>query len=438
MDILIKNALAVTLDAADTVYRTADIGIADGTIVYLGESAPAHTHAARVIDADGAVAMPGLVNMHTHSPMVLLRGYAEGLPLMRWLTEMVFPVEDQLTDTDMYWASLLAIMEMVSTGTTCFNDMYFGTAGTLRAVQESGIRAVLTYCATDEEGPADQNPSVLQTRRLHEAHNNENGGQVLVSIAPHAIYTCSPALLQHTADEAERLGAPLHIHLSETVGENSDCQAAHGMSPTAYLDSLGFFRKGVPTIVAHGVHLSDSDRAILAKYGVSVASCPESNCKLGSGICELDKLLETGVNVCIGTDGASSNNNLNMLEELHMAALLLQGVRRDAALLRPDDILRMGTVNGAKALGQAGRFGSLEVGKSADLILVDTKKPHMQPMTDVKSNLVYSAQGADVRLTMVQGRILYENGQFPTIDTAAVYENVQKTCDRVLVKPARM
>lgn len=433
MDILIKNALAVTLDTADTVYRCAWIGIDNGKIVYLGESAPANTTAGRVIDAAGAVAMPGLVNMHTHSPMVLLRGYAEGLPLMQWLTEKVFPVEDQLTDEDMYWASQLAILEMVSTGTTCFNDMYFGTAGTLRAVRESGIRAVLTYCATDEDGAVNQNPAILRTRQLHAEANGEADGQIMVSVSPHAIYTCSPELLRVTADEAERLHAPLHIHLSETVGENSDCMATHGLSPTAYLDSLGFFRKGTPTIAAHGVHLSDGDMEILAKYGVSIASCPESNCKLGSGVCELDKLAAHGVNVCIGTDGASSNNNLNMLEELHTAALVLKGVRRDAAVCTPDDILRMGTINGARALGVADAFGSLEVGKSADLILVSTDKPHMQPMTDIKSNLVYSAQGADVTLTMAQGRILYENGQFPTIDADAVYHHVRRICDRVLL-----
>lgn len=434
MDLWIQNARVVTLDEADHMYTCAWIGIDKGRIVYLGEQAPADTTADRVIDAAGAVAMPGLVNMHTHSPMVLLRGYAEGLPLMRWLTEMVFPVEDQLTDEDMYWASQLAIMEMVSTGTTCFNDMYFGTSGTLRAVRESGIRAVLTYCATDEEGTVKQNPSVLQTRRLHAACNNENNGQILVSVAPHAIYTCSPELLQFTADEAEQMGAPLHIHLSETTGENRDCMAAHSMSPTQYLDSLGFFRKGVHTVAAHGVHLSDHDMEILAKYGVSVASCPESNCKLGSGVCELDKLTAHGVNVCIGTDGASSNNNLNMFEELHLAAMVLQGVRQDAGLLKADNILRMGTVNGAKALGMEGDFGSLEVGKSADLILVDTNRPHMQPMTDIKSNLVYSAQGADVTLTMAQGRILYENGRFPTIDTQAVYEHVRQICDSVLLR----
>lgn len=433
MDILIKNAQAVTLDTADTVYRCAWIGIDKGKIVYLGETAPASTSADRVIDAAGAVAMPGLVNMHTHSPMVLLRGYAEGLPLMQWLTEKVFPVEDRLTDEDMYWASQLAILEMVATGTTCFNDMYFGTAGTLRAVRESGIRAVLTHCATDKDGAAEQNPAVLQTRQLHSAASGENSGQIMVSVSPHAIYTCSSALLQFTADEAERLHAPLHIHLSETVGENDDCMAAHGKSPTAYLESLGFFRKGTPTIAAHGVHLSGDDMQILAKYGVSVASCPESNCKLGSGVCELDKLTAHGVNVCIGTDGASSNNNLNMFEELHTAALLLKGVRRNAAVCTPDDILRMATINGAKALGMADKFGSLEVGKCADLILVSDKKPHMQPMTDVKSNLVYSAQGADVSLTMVQGRILYENGQFPTMNADAVYEQVQRICKRVLL-----
>ena len=210
MDILIQNALAVTLDGADTVVRGAVIGIEDGKICYIGTKAPAGICAGRVIDAAGAVAMPGLINLHTHSPMVLLRGYAEGLPLMRWLEEMVFPVEDQLTDEDMYWASLLAIMEMVSTGTTCFNDMYFGTAGTLRAVLESGIRAVLTYCATDEEGRVEENPSVQKTRELFAGYHGKHNGQVLVSAAPHAIYSCSGGLLRLEAEEAARMGTVLH------------------------------------------------------------------------------------------------------------------------------------------------------------------------------------------------------------------------------------
>lgn len=432
MDILIENALAVTLDGADTVVRGAVIGVENGKICYLGTKAPEGVCAGRVIDAAGAVAMPGLVNLHTHSPMVLLRGYAEGLPLMRWLNEMVFPVEDQLTDEDMYWASLLAIMEMVSTGTTCFNDMYFGTSGTLRAVLESGIRAVLTYCATDEEGRAEDNPSVRKTRELYAGCHGMNGGQVLVSAAPHAIYSCSAPLLALEAEEAARMGTVLHIHLSETEGENCDCLSAHGMSPTAYLEGLGFFRKGTPTVAAHGVHLSAEDMQILGKYGVTVASCPSSNCKLGSGVCELDRLMAAGVNVGLGTDGASSNNNLNLFEEMHLAALVLQGVRRNASLLSARDILRMGTVNGARALGMQTAFGSLEVGKDADLILVDTAKPHMQPMTDVYANLVYSAQGADVKLTMVQGRVLYEDGRFPTIPAGEVYAQIERICSRVL------
>lgn len=430
MNLLITGASVIPMTDGAVLADT-DIAVSDGKIAAIGEIPQGMTFD-RTIDGRGFVVMPALTNTHVHSPMGFLRGCGEGLPLQRWLNEKVFPAEDKLTEQDMYTLTLLGIAEMVSTGTGLFNDMYFFTHKSAEAVIDAKTRACLTYCATDIGNNAEDITTlraVQNNRRLFADYHGYDDDRIRVSVSPHAIYTCSERLLRFCAEEAARLDTFVYTHLSETVGENADCLTARGVTPTAYLNNIGFF--DVPATLAHCVHLSDEDRAILAEHGASVATCPESNLKLGSGICEADKLFANGINVAIGTDGASSNNNLNMFEEMHLFSLLLKGVRQDASLLSPEQVLQCATINGARAMGLSHRTGTLEVGKDADLILVDTQKPHMSPIHNLCSNLVYAAQGSDVYLTMVKGEILYENGQWLTIDVERVKHDTAAICNRI-------
>lgn len=353
-----------------------------------------------VIDGCGKLAIPGLINSHTHLAMTLFRGYADDMPLMPWLMEKIWPLEARLTGEDVYWGVKLGCLEMIRFGITCFNDMYYFMDETSAATKEMGLRAFLSQVVFD---------SRPEFRKETEDFIKRCKGDDLIhpAVGPHAIYTCSEETLLWAKETAEQNDVMLHIHLSETKGEVEDSAKKHGKSPVEYLDSLGILSPRV--IAAHCVWLSDEDVSLLAKRGVNVASCPVSNLKLASGIAPLERLLDGGVNVCIGSDGVSSNNNLDLFEEMKVASIVQKN-----ALCRPDaikaaDVWNMATENAYNALGL--NLGLCD-GSIADLALINLRRPWFNPETSMLSHLVYAMPGC-VDTTIVNGRVLMQNCVIP-------------------------
>lgn len=426
MKTCIKNGYILTVDRDDTCLHGC-VHIDNGVITYVGseQSAPPFSDG-RVIDAKGGIIAPGFIDTHTHVPMTLFRGAADDMPLMDWLQNKIWPAEEKLEEQAVYWGTMLAIAELVSGGVTCFSDMYNFTDVIARAADESGIRALIATAVMDADGGGD--------RRIKTAEELfgivKDYKRVNAAIGPHAEYTVSPALFRKVRDAALRLNSRVHVHISETTGEHEACISRHGKTPIAHIDSLGL--TDVPVMAAHCVWVEDEDMAIMAEKNVSVMSCPGSNLKLGSGIARAARMLQRGVNVSCATDGAASNNNLSMMEEMTLFALLQKGVNLDAALIPAKTALRAATINGAKALGMDSITGSLEAGKQADIIIISTEGFRYCPQTDYVNHLVYSGSDADVTLTMVGGDILYENGKITFADTEQIRSNANQYSKSIL------
>ena len=395
--ILIYNVTAVTMCDEAGVIENAYISIDGNKITYAGNEKPSGSFDI-TIDAAGMAAMPGLVNAHTHTAMTVLRSYADDMNLQDWLFEKIFPFEDTLTPEMVYDASVNGIKEMLSTGTTCFNDMYFFQEETARAAKELGMRGVLNEGITD---------SVLENK-IKKTEALEVKQPLSVGISPHAVYTCNPDTLKYCAEYAKKHNMRIHVHLSETEKENEDCVKEYGMSPTELMEKCGLF--DVPAVAAHCVWLSDNDIEILKKHNVTVVHNPVSNLKLASGIADIPKLSEKGVNIALGTDGASSNNNLDLFEEIKLTAILHKWTAKNPSVLPAWEVLKMATVNGAKALGYE-NLGMLKKDYLADIILVDFNAPHLTPNNNTVSNLVYAVRGSDVAYTIADGRIVYHRGK---------------------------
>lgn len=375
----------------------------------------------RVIEGRGKLVMPGLVNAHTHLAMVLFRGYADDLPLSTWLEEAIWPAERDLKPQEVYWASLLGIAELLRSGVTAFADMYLFMDEVARAVEESGIRAQLAYglIAADR---AEEERELAKGLELVDRWQGAAGGRLQVALGPHAPYTCGAGLWQRAAELAQERGLMLHTHLAETEDEVAESYKNHGKSPVEYLEGLGVL--AAPVLAAHCVHLSDKDIEILAEHGVHVVHNPTSDMKLGSGIAPVERLLEAGVNVALGTDGAASNNDLDMWEELRLAALLAK-VGGDPTALPAPRALQLATVNGARALGLE-ETGELKEGMVADLIILDLDRPHLVPQHDLAANLVYAAHASDVETVLVAGEILMENREIKRFDEGEVKGKVRE------------
>ncbi len=405
------------------------LGICGDTIDYIGREKPAGVYD-EVRDMTGLLLIPGLINAHTHTPMTLLRGVGSGLALQEWLFDKVFPVEDRLTPEDVRVGTELALLEMISTGTTSFSDMYMMPEETARAVLDSGMKANIcrpVQCFDPEE-PGEKNSRVQESVRLYDAYNGAGDGRLLVDFCVHAEYTCTPEVTRCYAGLVRERGGNLHIHLSETKKEHDECLARYGVTPARWFADLGAFDAGA--FAAHCVWVTGEDMELMKRYGVSAVHNPTSNMKLGSGFMPLRELLDAGINVALGTDGASSNNNLNLLEEMHLAAVIHNGFRQDPTAVKPEEILKMATVNGAR-LQRRGDTGELKVGKKADIVALDMRSPHMVPNLDPLALLCYSAQGSDVRMTMVDGKILYENGRFYTLDAERIRRSAQGCVERL-------
>ncbi|MDR0841742.1 MAG: amidohydrolase [Christensenellaceae bacterium] len=419
-DILFQNATVLTMVDAAPVFH-GHVGIQGGRIAYMGQEARA---AARVIACENRILMPGLINTHAHTAMCVLRGYADDYALQPWLFTKVFPAEARLTERAVLAGVRLGFAEMLSTGTTSLSDMYFYQPAAAQLALEVGIRASLCNAATAAQGAWNppQDRAAQETFRLIQEYHGAGEGRILAEVAIHAEYTSCPAVWEWAAALAQSRGVGLQVHLSETEKEHAACVARYGKTPAALLAGYGVFEGRA--LAAHCVWLTPKDRALLAEKGVHAAHCPVSNLKLGSGIANITAMRAAGINISLGTDGCCSNNTHDLFEEIKLAALLAKGTTGDPCAVSAYDALKMATVNGAKAQGRAD-VGQAAVGMQADLILLDMHTPSTLPQYDPISAVVYSATGANVRLTMVQGRVLYEDGGFTTLDIEQAYAEAE-------------
>lgn len=422
--ILLQNA-DVLLVAGKV--KQASIAIEGTKIITIGD-VPDNWQADRIIDCTDMLAIPGLINAHTHAAMTLFRSYADDMLLMDWLKSKIWPAEANLTDEDVYWGTLLAVAEMLRSGTTAFADMYFFMSEAARAVEESGIRAVLSRGMAGVAPNAEQ--ALKESEVFYKEWHNGADGRITVMLGPHAPYTCPPVYLRRVVDLAGRLGAEIHIHLAETAGEVADCIKQNGKSPIALMDELGVLDCGV--LAAHCVHISPEDMAMMAAKKVRVAHNPGSNMKLASGIAPVPDMLKAGIVVSLGTDGAASNNNLDMIEEIRLAATLHKVHTLDPLAIPATAAIDMATRQGALALGLGSITGTLAVGYKADIVLLDMRSPHWYPRHDRSSLLAYAAAGADVHTVLVDGRILLDNRRLTTIDEERLMAEVQQRSIRLI------
>lgn len=414
MKTLIKDTTIVPMTSEDEILH-GDIAIDGKSIVAIGQ-VPRSFVPDRTIDAHGKIAMPTLVNAHTHLSMTYFRNYRDSVSdLHDWLSE-IWKLEDALVAEDTYPASLLGIAEMISSGTTCFADMYFFPEGTTEAILETKMKANIGITLFGDLQDSQQRAAERLPILREQSARSE--GKIRYDIAPHAVYTCTGETLRYAVRLAEDEGCKIHIHANETRQEVEDSLSSFGKTPIAYLDSLGF--SSVDCYYAHCVHPSGEDIAILRKNQTSVVHNPSSNCKLGSGIAPLATYLEHEIPVALGTDGASSNNTLDMFQEIRLAAMLAAVSTGDAARVSPFQILRMATLGGAKALGRENECGTLEVGKDADLMLLSTDSPHMSPINNIFSALVFSARSSDVQTVFCAGEILMQDRRLLVLDEQSV------------------
>jgi len=420
MKILFRHAYVVTMDDQRRMLADTDVLVEDGRIAQIGAIA-ADFAADRVIDARGKVLMPGLINCHSHIGMSIFRNYGNDQPLMTWLEDYIWPLEAHLTRDDIYEATRLNVLEMLRSGTTALVDMYYEMDRVAEACEELGIRALLTRGLTSPVEGARLN----EQRELFDQWHGRADGRIRVMIGTHAIYTNTEEDMKRQVELSKELGCGFHIHISETEGEVKNCLAQYGRTPVQVFDDLGMLDER--TIAAHCVYLSDEDIAILAKRRVNVCYNPASNMKLASGFLPLQRLLDAGVNVCFGTDGSSSNNMQDVWRDLFLGSMIQKGIDRNAQSAPAMTMLELATRNGAKALGLSDEIGSVEVGKKADLILVDFDNIHHTPFPDdVAAALIYSTLSTDVAMTMVNGEILMENGRFDRADVAVVRADVNR------------
>ena len=433
MGILFENC-DLLLRGEDGGYSTLHgfLGVRGDTIDYIGTEKPTGEYEEHK-SMEHKLLMPGLINCHNHSPMVLLRGVGSGLPLREWLFDKVFPIEDRLVPEDIAAGSRLAILEMLASGTTSFSDMYFFPAETVAAVAEAGMKANISRCVQcfDENQTVEQNTQIPESLALFEKYHGAADGRIHIDFSIHAEYTCKSHIVKAYSDLCREKGGRMHIHLAETAREQRECIERYGKTPTEWFESLGTFDS--PTAAAHCVAVTERDMDILKAHGVSVIHNPTSNLKLGSGFAPIRQMMDKGINVTLGTDGTASNNNLNMFEEMHLAEIMHDGYHNDPTLISTQEVLDMATVNGAKLQGRDDT-GVLAVGKKADIIAIDLSKPHLYPNFDTPALLTCSAQAGDVCMTMVDGNILYENGEFKTLDENKVRADMERAVERLYRK----
>ncbi len=425
MDMLITNGIVVTMNNKMEIIEDGAVYVQGNTIVEIGpKNIFADITATETIDACGGIIMPGLINTHTHASMTLFRGLADDLPLMTWLNKYIFPAESKLNEDMVYKGAMLACAEMVLSGTTCFCDMYLFADKVAQAACDAGMRAVVGEVLYDFPSPCygDVDNGFDYVSKMMETWKHST--RITIAVEPHSTYICSPELLQKATELARTNNAPIVIHLAETETEIAQIKKKYGVSPVEFLENLGML--GTDLIACHCVHLNENDIQILKKHNVKIAHCPESNMKLGSGIAPVPKLIEKKICVSLGTDGCASNNDLDLFLEMDTTAKLHKVFTMNPEAVNAETALKMATINGAKALGLNKITGSLETGKRADIIIVDTSMPHMIPMYNPYSHLVYAAKGSDVSSSVIDGKIIMKNRKFPEMDIRQIMDDVKK------------
>lgn len=394
------------------VLQDAVVVVNNGFFVYAGpgSAAPAMKAGERVIDGHGKLLMPSFSNAHAHSAMTLLRGAGADLPLKEWLFDTIFPLEARLTAQVANAGVQMSVLEYLACGVTTVNDMYMFPQETAKVFGEAGMRALICDACVDFGNGDEQLHNALL---FHQEFHNSYSGRIKASVSLHAEYTTTPDLVKKLVDASEGLDNVVHVHLSETAREVAECAQRYGKTPVQYFADLGLFN--MPSIAAHCVAVNQQDMEILAKHNVAIALNPVSNLKLGSGVAPVSAMQRHGISLAIGTDGAASNDNLNLLEEIKLTGILHKGVQGDCTVVSPEQVLEMATVKGARAMG-FDNVGLIQAGWQADCILVNMKEPNLSPYHDLCAALVYAMQSHNICLTMASGIVLYENGQYPLLD----------------------
>lgn len=424
---LIKNTLVVPL-TGETPYFYGDIAVVDDVIVAMGKDLSPQYNDLKKLPGQNFITMPGLINAHTHAAMNLLRGVGDDQPLQKWLFESIFPLEDRLTPRLAKVGVMSALLEMIKSGTTAFADSYFFMDEVAKGVLESGVRAYLSRGLQD--GPGGDQGRLAEAEGFIKRWQGAADGRIRCGLAPHAPFTCSEAYLKEIHEKAGELQVGLQIHVAETRQEFNDSLKAYEKTPVERLAHMGLL-EDVPILAAHCVWLSEDDRSLLKAKGVSVVHNPQSNLKLGSGIAPIPALMANGVTVALGTDGAASNNNLDLWEEIRMAALIHKGSRHDPTMMPAAQVLQMTGPMGAKALGIE-RCGTLAVGQKADIIMISLEAANMRPLHDPLSQLVYAASGANVDTVMVDGKLLMRHREMLTLDEERILFEVQKAGEELV------
>jgi len=425
--LLIKNGTVITMNDDNDILDSTDVLIENDTIKSVSPAITEPGDDLKIIAGDGKVVIPGLINLHNHAAMSLFRSYADDYPLMEWLEKKIFPAEAKLTEEDVYWGTSLALLEMIRGGTTTFVDMYYYMDETARACLDGGIRAVLSQVFIGVNSSEGYN-SLQDAIKFVENWQDQAGGRIITILGPHAPYTCPPEFLKRVLKETEHIKTPIHIHLSESRHEVHESIEKHGKTPVALMNDLGMFER--PVLAAHCVHLTDEDIDILASKGVGISHNPGSNLKLGNGIAPLKKLLDKGAKVGLGTDGAASNNNLDMFEEIRLSSLLQKGLYENPTYITAHEAFSLATRGGAEAL-KMNNLGVIKEGAKADIAILDFNKPHLQPHNNPVANIVYSASASDVETVIVDGKLLFEKGTFLTLDEEKIYFEATRCAKRL-------
>lgn len=426
MRTLITNAYVLDMVGEIANIEKKDILINNNIIEKIEKDIDKNIEIDEKINAKNMLVMPGLVNTHTHLAMSIFRGYKADKKLMDWLENAIYPVEDKLKPEDIYWNSYLSCLEMIKSGTTTCNDMYFGMNKTVEALNDTGLRAVVAWCIKDDS----IKDKVEKTREYAQKYNYDENSKIKIYVSADAPHTCNPDTIKLCVDLAKELDTGLHIHLAETLAEESKIKSRYSKRSTEYLNDLNVF--DVPVVLAHGIYVSDTDIQILKNIKGGISHNPISNCKLSSGICDVVKLRKNGINVGLGTDGIGSTTTMDMFEEMKTAAYLQKVNTMEPSSISAYDILKMSTIEGAKVLGMDNQIGTLEVGKKADMIFIKNDKLHLCPENDVCANIVYSANGADVDTVIIDGKVIMQNRKMINIDEKQVMRNVKKIAKRLL------
>lgn len=428
---VIKNGTVITMDdKREKKYEKLDIVITESEITELTENYQGPYD--KIIDATNKIILPGLINCHTHLGMSIFRATNDNLNLQDWLNHKIWPIENHMTDEDVYYTTLLSCIEMIKTGTTTSNDMYFGVGGSLKAIEETKVRSVFSRCLTGKD--SDSKKRIEEFKSLIK----ENQGKDLLTftVTPHSMYTCSKEDLLEYEKIATEFHLPIHMHYSENQSEVEGIIKEYQTSPAQALKDLGYLNHKL--ILAHGTFISEEDQKILASYDVSIATNPVSNLNLGCGIADLVQYKKNGINLCLGTDGQGSGNNLNMFYHMSVVDQLQKAKYQDPTVMGSYDVLKMATINGAKALNLENKIGSIEKGKKADMIILDLNNTEIYPTVDLITQVVHNVESNNVDTTIINGKVLMENHKLTIeVDEEKLKENIHKIIDRLMEKEAK-